>query len=202
MNLPTVDDDPFSSAALERAVAEHPRDGRWRYLRGADHASAGRYEDAIADLQAALRLDDGLHAARLQLGLLHLTLGQGAAAEATLRPLEALSQHDPLRLFAHGLRALIADDLATCMGCLEEGIRLNVALPPLNRDMALLLERVRSAALTGATTANATITDATIADATIADAAPTAAADAPPPPPSRPAARPRSLSLYDTEPDT
>ncbi len=197
MSPSSADEDAFSSAAIERAVAEHPRDGRWRYLRGADHASAGRYEDAIADLQAALRLDGGLHAARFQLGLLHLTLGQGAAAEETLRPLEALSQHDPLRLFAHGLRALIGDDLATCIGCLEEGIRLNVALPPLNRDMALLLERVRAAATTAA------MTDAVPSDAAPTDAAPVEPAVAlrPPPAPARAGAQPRSLSLYDTDPD-
>lgn len=131
-------------AKLRRAVLDEPRNGERRYLLGAELAQQRDYEGAVLELSAAVALNPLLHVARLQLGLLHLTLAQPHHTVAVLAPLEELPDDSPLKHFKHGLEALIRDDFAACLRALEHGIALNRGNAPLNDDMQLIVAQVKS----------------------------------------------------------
>jgi Flp pilus assembly protein TadD len=137
--------DPASTdlEQLLEQVRSEPNRGDIRYLLGAQWAAAGRYDMAVAEMTNAVALDPKLHTAHLQLGLLHLTMGRPAEAVAAWRSLDMLDAAEPLRIFKHGLEALIRDDFAGCVTLLEAGIRANHTNSALNRDMAMVIERVR-----------------------------------------------------------
>ena len=130
-------------AALRRAVLDDPRNGERRYLLGAELAQRRDYEGAVLEMSAALALNPLMHVARLQLGLLHLTMAQPHHAVAVLGPLEELPDDSALKHFKRGLEALISDDFAACLGSLERGIQANRENAALNRDMQLIVEKVR-----------------------------------------------------------
>ncbi len=129
---------------IEAAVLNDPDNAELRYLLGADLAQRREYDRAIAEIGAALELRPTMPEARFQLGLLHLTQGNPQSAREVWAPLDQLSDRAALKHFKAGLEALIVDDFKTCLASLEEGIRLNTANEPLNRDMSLVLERTRA----------------------------------------------------------
>lgn len=140
--MQTQDDDRLTE--LRRAAVQDPRNGQIRYLLGAELAQQRRYDEAILELSAAIALDPLLHVARFQLGLLHITMAQTQHSTAVLAPLEALPDDSALKYFKRGLDALIVDELATALACLEHGMALNTDNPPLNADMQMLAGRVRA----------------------------------------------------------
>jgi tetratricopeptide (TPR) repeat protein len=129
-------------AELRRAVLNDPRNADLRYLLGAEMAQQRDYEGAVLELSAAVALNPQLHAARFQLGLLHLTMAQPHHTVAVLAPLEDLDDTAALKFFKRGLEALIRDDFAPCIDNLQRGIELNTQIPPLNRDMQLIIDKV------------------------------------------------------------
>jgi tetratricopeptide (TPR) repeat protein len=128
---------------LRRAAIADPRNGEIRYLLGAELAQQRRYDEAVLELSAAVALNPLLHTARLQLGLLHLTMAQTQHASAVLAPLENLEEDSGLKHFKRGLDALMVDDLAAAAASIEHGIELNRENPPLNTDMRMLLGRIK-----------------------------------------------------------
>jgi hypothetical protein len=137
--------------ALRRAVLDDPRNGEKRYLLGAELAQQRDYEGAVLEMSAAVALNPFLHVARLQLGLLHLTMAQPHHTVAVLAPLEELGDESPLKHFKRGLEALINDDFAGCIAALTRGIELNTQNAPLNGDMQLLIDRVQEVVRTAQT---------------------------------------------------
>src|SRR4029434_4240795 len=91
----------------------------------------------------ALDIDPKLHFARLQLGLLYLTMSQPDDSLAIWAPLEELDESAALKAFKRGLEALIRDDFPTCIGFLQRGIDLHTQNATLNDDMSQLIEKVR-----------------------------------------------------------
>lgn len=132
-------------AELRKAAVEHPRNGEIRYLLGVELAQQRRYDEAVLELSAAVALNPLLHTARLQLGLLHLTMAQTHHASAVLAPLESLDDNAALKHFKRGLEALAADDLGGARAALERGMQLNVENAPLNADMKLIVDRIDAA---------------------------------------------------------
>lgn len=126
----------------ERAAAANPRNPKLLYLLGAELAQTGRYEDAVVALTAAIALDPTLHTARLQLGLLHLTMAEPERSLAVLAALDELPENDALKHFARGLEALAKDEFDDCVAAMERGIALNTVNPALNDDMALIVARI------------------------------------------------------------
>jgi tetratricopeptide (TPR) repeat protein len=110
------------------------------YLLGAESAQRQRYGDAVLHMTAAVEQAPQLWVARLQLGLLWLTLANPGAARAQLQPLLELPPTDALRLFGEGLLALAADDLAGALRSLSAGLQAGVANPALMADMQRLLD--------------------------------------------------------------
>ena len=128
---------------LQEAVSADPGNAEQHYLLGAELASLRQYEAAMQELARALQLNPQLHTARLQLGFLYLNAAQPGEAVATWRVLEQLPAGDPLHLFASGLRSLVQDNFDACIAQLEAGVRANDSNVSLNRDMGMLIERVR-----------------------------------------------------------
>ena len=140
---------------LRQAAANDPRNAEIRYLLGVALAEHRRYQEAVLELSAALALKPLLHTARLQLGLLHLTLAQTHHASAVLAPLEDLDDSAALKHFKRGLEALAADDFSTALASLQQGMQLNTENPPLNGDMQLIADRVAAAMQANTSESNA-----------------------------------------------
>jgi len=128
---------------IKSAVARDPGNAELRYLLGAELAQQRDYDGAVIEMRTALAIDPNLHFARLQLGLLYLTMARPNESVDIWAPLEALDDGAALKYFKRGLEALIRDDFASCIGFLQHGIELNTQNAPLNRDMTLIIDRVR-----------------------------------------------------------
>jgi tetratricopeptide (TPR) repeat protein len=136
----------MESAELQRlrdAIVRDPCNAELRYLLGAEHAQRQEYPEAVASIRRALDINPKLHFARLQLGLLYLTMSQPLDSLAVWAPLEELDESAAIKAFKRGLEALIRDDFPTCIGYLQQGIGLNTQNATLNDDMSQLIARVR-----------------------------------------------------------
>lgn len=146
-------------AELRRAAVSEPRNGEIRYILGAELAQQRRYDEAVLELSAAIALNPLLHTARLQLGLLHLTLAQTQHASAVLAPLEDLGDDSALKHFKRGLDALAVSDLQSSYDSLKHGIGLNTDNAPLNADMQQLMARIAATIEANAAAAKGTTDD-------------------------------------------
>jgi Flp pilus assembly protein TadD len=133
-------------SAVEDLLHSYPADPRLHFLKGSLLAALSRFDEALAPFTQAVRLNPQFPIARFQLGLLQLTSGDAAAAAATWAPLEALDPEQPLRLFAEGLLRLAADEFALAEALLRRGVAANAELPPLNRDMQVVLDAMSARA--------------------------------------------------------
>jgi tetratricopeptide (TPR) repeat protein len=128
---------------LRAAISREPGNAELRYLLGAELAQRREYPEAVVQMRTALDIDPKLHFARLQLGLLYLTMSQPDDSLAIWAPLEELDESAALKAFKRGLEALIRDDFGACIGFLQQGIDLNKQNATLNDDMSQLIDRVR-----------------------------------------------------------
>ena len=128
---------------LRAAINREPGNAELRYLLGAELAQLRAYPEAVMQMRTALDINPKLHFARLQLGLLYLTMSQPDDSLAVWAPLEDLDESAALKAFKRGLEALIRDDFPTCIGFLQQGIDLNKQNATLNDDMSQLIEKVR-----------------------------------------------------------
>lgn len=136
----------MESAELQRlraAIVRDPGNAELRYLLGAELAQRQEFTEAAASLRTALAINPQLHFARLQLGMLYLTMSQPHHSLAVWAPLEDLDETAPLKAFKRGLEALIRDDFDACIVHLQRGIDLNKHNATLNEDMSQLIDRVR-----------------------------------------------------------
>ncbi len=135
--------EPSELLRLRAAINRDPGNAELHYLLGAELAQRREYGEAVAQMRTALDINPKLHFARLQLGLLYLTMSQPDDSLAIWAPLEDLDETAALKAFKRGLEALIRDDFNACIGFLQQGILLNKQNATLNDDMTLLIERVR-----------------------------------------------------------
>jgi len=134
----------------QQCLALLPRFPQVHHLLGAEHAQAGRYGDAVLHLSLAIEQDPALATARLQLGLLWLTLEAPGQATQVLQPLLAGPASDALTQFAAGLSALAMNDMSTAERHVAQGLSLPLENVPLRKDMEKLLASVRAAVATDA----------------------------------------------------
>jgi tetratricopeptide (TPR) repeat protein len=144
---------------LRAAIVRDPGNAELRYLLGAELAQRHEYPEAVAQMRTALDINPKLHFARLQLGLLYLTMAQPDDSLAVWAPLEDLEETAALKAFKRGLEALIRDDFPTCIGFLQQGIHLNKQNATLNDDMSQLIERVRDGSVIAAPSVQAPCDD-------------------------------------------
>ncbi len=128
---------------LRAAIVRDPGNAELRYLLGAELAHQREYPEAVTQMRTALDINPKMHFARLQLGMLYLTMSQPDDSLAIWAPLEELDEGAALKAFKRGLEALIRDDFPTCIGFLQQGIDLNKQNATLNDDMSQLIQRVR-----------------------------------------------------------
>jgi tetratricopeptide (TPR) repeat protein len=134
-------DDAAALHLLDDALVRWPTDGRLHFLRASLLAETGRFDAAATGFAAALAHDPTLHIARFQLGLLLLSSSHTEAGLRVWEPLDALDPADPLHLFRRGLTALTAERYPEAIDLLRQGIAVNAAFPPLNRDMQGVIDR-------------------------------------------------------------
>lgn len=129
---------------LRSCIAQDHLNPTAHYLLGAEYAQGQRYGDAVVHLTTAVEQAPSLWTARLQLGLLWLSLSNPTAAMAALQPLNDLPETDALHHFGHALTALCRDDLALASSMLQAGLQIGADNAPLLADMQRLLDATLS----------------------------------------------------------
>lgn len=128
---------------LTSAIHSDPGNADLLFLLGAEMAQQKDYVGAVEQYNAALAINPNLHTARLQLGLLLLTMADPERSLAVMEPLEALDDSQSFKRFKRGLQALAQDEFSLCIQELAEGIRLNTDNAALNIDMQMIVDRVK-----------------------------------------------------------
>ena len=142
--------DDRALGTLDQLVERFGNDPRLHFLRGSVLCSQERYSEARLAMEKSVGLAPGFDLARFQLGFLELTSGDVTAAQSTWLPLMELPAEDPLKLFVLGLNKMVIDEFDAAITLLEEGIERNTVLPPLNGNMALLVEEMKAKRTTSA----------------------------------------------------
>lgn len=128
---------------LDDLIRDYPNDARLHFLRGSTLAGMEKYGDARLAMQKAVDLAPDFAIARFQLAFLALTSGDEIVARSTWDPLLRLPDDHPLKRFVEGLEAMLAGRFEDAILQLETGMALNTELPPLNRNMAILVQEIR-----------------------------------------------------------
>lgn len=136
--------DAETLSLVKRAIALQPENGVLHHLLGAAYAEIGLPDRAKAEWTLALRLAPELKVCRFQLGLLHLTTADPAAALSAWQPLEDLPEDDPVGLFRSGMVRLVQGDYRGCIDDLRRALELNHESPVLNRDMQVVIARAEA----------------------------------------------------------
>jgi len=132
--------------AIDGALVEFPDDPRLHFLKGSLLIGLRRHIAAHTELTRAVEIDPEYAIARFQLGFFELTSGEADTARTTLAPLLDLPDGHYLRHFAQGLDSLVRDQFDECIASLRAGQRANRENEPLNRDMALIIEKCQGLA--------------------------------------------------------
>lgn len=136
-------DETRGLAETDRLLNDYSLDPRLHFLRGSLLAGLRRYPEARQAMHRAIEIAPGFALARFQAGLLELTSGEAALAEATWAPLQQLAEDEPLRLFATGLNHLARDEFDACIATLRDGMERNTENPVLNRDMQMVIDETQ-----------------------------------------------------------
>ncbi len=129
---------------LDELLSGYPSDPRLLFFKGSLLAGAHDYGAARIAMRQAVDAAPDYAIARFQLGFLELTSGEPIAAQESWGPLHSLPADHFLRLFVTGLCHLIRDEFADTIRCLEDGISRNRENLPLNRDMQLIIDEIRT----------------------------------------------------------
>lgn len=126
---------------LKAALTREPQ-ARTHYLLGAEYAEIGMRERAIDQISQALVLDNSLHMASYQLGLLHFLNGDNDPARSAWKPLLHLPTTDPLHHLGRGLIAVLDSEPTIANEALRTAKSLNNHNPALERDIDNLLRHL------------------------------------------------------------
>lgn len=126
---------------LKAALTREPQ-ARIHYLLGAEYAEIGMRDRAIDQISQALVLDNSLHMASYQLGLLHFLNGDNDPARSVWKPLLHLSTTDPLHHLGLGLTAILDSEPTIANKALRTAKSLNKNNPALERDIDNLLKHL------------------------------------------------------------
>jgi len=125
---------------IKSAIEQAPDDARMRYMLGTLYADIGLYDNAIGNMENALRLDENYHIARFHLGLFYLMAGQQAEAETTWGALNSLGEDHYLNLFKEGLLKIVHDEVHEGISLIKAGIENNQINEGLNQDMQAAID--------------------------------------------------------------
>jgi len=142
--LALIDQDGEAAlVGLDDLIGHYPEDARLPFLQGSVLAGLERYTEARTAMQRAVDIAPGFVIARFQLAFLLLTSGDASGARSTWAPLLDLPAEHPLRFFVGGLEAMIADRFPEAISLIEAGMQRNTDLPPLNGNMAILIQEMK-----------------------------------------------------------
>lgn len=138
--------DPTQSLALlEEASRRADATGMTLFMLGSEYAQLGLHTEAKTSMARAVEIEEGFHLARFQLGMLHLTTGEGEQALRVLEPLASLGREHPqhyLAAFQRGLLHLLGDSFDDAIEAFAEGVTLNRDNPPLNSDIHRVIDAI------------------------------------------------------------
>lgn len=135
-------DSERSTTLLQRSLALRHFNPHAHYLLGTAFAEAGRNGDAVLHMTTAVEQAPQLAEARLQLGLLWLTLDNPATAVAVLSPLTTLPADSALHQFGAALVCVGEGRVEAACAALRAGLAIGCGNAPLMGDMRVLLERL------------------------------------------------------------
>jgi len=128
---------------LAREASVHYPSGEFSYLYGAVCAHQKEFSLAVQWLGDALERGTIFrHAAAFQLGLIHITSADVAAAERAWEHLADLAEDHYFRLFSAGMSALVANQFAEAKSLISQGLMENTELESINDDMSFVLEQL------------------------------------------------------------
>lgn len=115
------------------------------YMMACESMHNSNVDQARVYFQKALYRQPEHPACRFQAGLLELTSGNLRVCAQVWAPLEQnLPDNNYFKLFVQGCLAMAMDRFEEADALLVEGIKNNTENPALNRDMAMLLNEIRS----------------------------------------------------------
>ena len=129
---------------LDDLLEQYPDDARLHFFQGSLLAGQSDFGAARSAMRRAVDLAPDFAVARFQLGFLLLTSGEPHAAQEAWGPLHGLPPGNFIRIFVDGLCHLIRDEFREAIRCLEDGISKNTENLPMNRDMQLIVDEIRS----------------------------------------------------------
>jgi tetratricopeptide (TPR) repeat protein len=132
-------------ALLQCCLAEHPASATAHHLIAAQYAQDRRYDDARRHFVLTLRHAPHMHEARLQFGLLLLTLNDAAGALAVLRGIDPLGLPPVIAAYVGALCALAENRVSDALALLDEGLASGHPNVALNADMQQLRLQARQA---------------------------------------------------------
>lgn len=132
-------------SAVEALLTHYPDDPRLHFMLGSVLINGqSDYIKAHAALSRAIELAPEYALARYQLGFFELTSGEADRALATWGPLLNAPSDNYLRVFVEGMTHVIRDEFAEAIAKFERGIKLNTDNAPMNGDIQLLMQELRS----------------------------------------------------------
>jgi Flp pilus assembly protein TadD len=137
------DDTAEAMRFFAQASSLEPGNGVPHLLMAGELMRAGDVAAAEAAYANALLVAPGLAIARYQLGLLQFTQGRAALALVTWQLLLTAGDGDGLARFVRGFEALVRDDFALAEHEFVHGMQRNTSNEPLNRDIQMVLDRIR-----------------------------------------------------------
>ncbi|MGA8300626.1 MAG: tetratricopeptide repeat protein [Terriglobales bacterium] len=133
---------------LRRLTADRPDDGGLHLQLGRVLAAQKKNDDAIAELQAALKLDPHDSDARREVADLYATAGKNDLAEAAYRPLVAAHPNDPELRRALGRALLLQKKFPEAQQELLAAVRLKRDSPDAYVDLAFAASESKNYDLT------------------------------------------------------
>lgn len=103
-----------------------------------DAHAAGRLQEAASLLVQALNVDSARHATRVQLGVIHILLGQHAAAEQVLRAAVTESPHDAFAHYNLGNALYFQGQWASARQCFELAVALDDSLADAHHNLGFV----------------------------------------------------------------
>jgi len=133
-----ADDHTTALRLLKEGADAHPHRADIAYGLGVEYAHLELFDAAEAQMQRALELEAGLHAARFHLGLLLATRSHFEEAMQTWAPLGALPAAHALRRYKEAFDALSEDRFGPARQCIDKGLKAKGSSLALDAQMRRL----------------------------------------------------------------
>jgi tetratricopeptide (TPR) repeat protein len=130
---------------LKRAIEKRPDDARAHWALAAEYASLRMPYRARDHFARSLEIDPAPLVARFQFGLLMLTQGDAAQAQAIWEPLDALDASAPVRLFKNGLLHMAGDRFDDALAETRRAMSAPGVDPAMRRDMEMVVANIETA---------------------------------------------------------